>query len=291
MMNIRKKKKNSDTGAKKADLAGQRPGLQLLRQRGPDLQARKQIVVLPGQVPAIRSLPFLRGRERVLREVHVFEVGFQVEREIVNLRDLVAEAVHPGSHALRTIRKVERDRLAGGNCGRGRGTVAVGADDRGLTIDQHGEIVVHRLRSGELHLKRDGFILCTGIAEAVGSGEIHGVRAVPEQSFPAIVEFERCVDPAAVQRQRHADRLRDLAHDPLPVLFALLAPGSGDPVGGGGRGLDLAGSPTRGNTTLQAIVRRVGAREDGGAQDGPGNGGTDEDEGQSRDAFDHGILV
>src|SRR6202046_728441 len=105
----KKKKKKQRPRSEEADLSRQRPRLQLLRHGDSDSVSRNQIRVIPGQIPAIADFVFRSRRKSIFGKVDVFEIGVNVQREVANLRNAVAEVVAPGVQSLRTIARVQDD--------------------------------------------------------------------------------------------------------------------------------------------------------------------------------------
>src|SRR6266700_3080839 len=108
-----KKEKEQRHGSKQADASCQRSGLKFFRHDHADLIAGEQVFVIPLQLPAFGRLMLFAGRERVVREINVFEIGGHRELEIFYVRNLLAEVVTPISHSLRRITYLEDGGLAG----------------------------------------------------------------------------------------------------------------------------------------------------------------------------------
>src|SRR5262249_23433161 len=85
---------------KEADLACQRPGLQLLRHFHPDLKAGDQVLVIPHQLPSIAGLLLARRRKRAVREIDLLEICAHLELEVSDRRDILSKAVPPVVQAL-----------------------------------------------------------------------------------------------------------------------------------------------------------------------------------------------
>ena len=62
---------------------------------------------MPGKVPSSRNLLFGCGRESVVSEIDVFEIGSHVECEVVRLRDSIPQFVTPAIQSLRAIGNME----------------------------------------------------------------------------------------------------------------------------------------------------------------------------------------
>src|SRR5436309_9850431 len=78
-----------------ANLAGERAGLEALGHGHRDLVAGDEVAIVPGEQPSGTGLLFGGGRERVVGEIDIAEVGFYAEGEVADLRDIVAETVAP----------------------------------------------------------------------------------------------------------------------------------------------------------------------------------------------------
>src|SRR5262249_21395293 len=103
-----KEEKEQRDRRKEADAPGQRAGLELLRHDHADLIAGKQVLVVPVQLPAIGGFTFLAGRESVVGEVDVLEIGRHGQMEVAHLGNLIAEFVAPSIHTLRGVANLER---------------------------------------------------------------------------------------------------------------------------------------------------------------------------------------
>src|SRR5882757_1272716 len=85
-----KEKEEERDRRKVTDLAGQRSRLQFSGHGHADLESRYEVGILPGQPPPRGLFLFGSGREGVVGEVDVLEVGVHSKSEIANLRDSVA---------------------------------------------------------------------------------------------------------------------------------------------------------------------------------------------------------
>src|SRR6266436_9325460 len=63
-------------GSEIADSSRKRPGLQLLRHLQRDVESGHQILEIPLQLPAVRRLPLLRRRKRIIRKIETGKIRF-----------------------------------------------------------------------------------------------------------------------------------------------------------------------------------------------------------------------
>src|SRR5438105_15557314 len=85
------------------------------------------------------------GRERVVREINVFEVGGHRELKIYYVRNLLAEVVTPISHSLRRITYLEDGGLAGTQTAGRPGRVAFILELNRRPIQSEDHVVIHGL--------------------------------------------------------------------------------------------------------------------------------------------------
>src|SRR5262245_27272294 len=86
-----------------SDLADPRTRIEFARHDHPDFYARKQVVVLPLQLPTWTLRRLLCGREAALRKIYLVEICPHREREVFDLAHLGAEVVPPFVHSLRFV--------------------------------------------------------------------------------------------------------------------------------------------------------------------------------------------
>ncbi len=155
--------------------------MQFLRHDHRDLISRQQALVRPVQVPARGSLRFFGGRERVVREVNVFEVCFHAEEEIAHLRNLTAaEAVAPFVKTLRAVADGKPYCLTGSDLDGTDGCIfVVGYRDR-IAVNDESEIVVDCLARRELQSEIDRLFLVARISKTINARELDFVSAVPQ---------------------------------------------------------------------------------------------------------------
>src|SRR4029077_18360204 len=114
------------------------------------------------------------------------------------------------------------------------------------------------------------------------SGEVNGVSAIPEQSFLAGIEMNIDANTAGLEGERNLAMHLIVVHDESAIFHC----GGGrrfcDSVGGGRRCLLLCGAPSGGYMALQLLIAAVGAGENGGAENHPGDGGANENEGECK---------
>src|SRR6266478_7486603 len=68
----------------------QRTWLQFLRHPQRNIEARNEILIIPFQFPALGSLPFLRGRQRILREIESAKIGLHQQMKVLHSRNFVS---------------------------------------------------------------------------------------------------------------------------------------------------------------------------------------------------------
>src|SRR5882672_3042423 len=287
-----KEKEEEGNGSEETDFSGERAGLEMFGHGHAELQSGEKVFITPCQVPAGIGLVLFCGRERVLGEVDGFEVGVHVENEIFDLGNAVvgafAELVVPVVESLGAVGEGYRDRLSGGDVG-GRRSASGARGERGrLAVDEDGEVVVDGLGGGEV--EGEGYVLglVAGVTVVVDARETYGVGAEPEQAFLAVVEVERDVDAGAFERERVSDLFCDLAGDGFAVFDAGVGFALFREVGGGWGHLRLGRAPVAGDGAREAAAARgIGTGENGAAEDAPGDGGADKDEGDGGNTFEH----
>src|SRR6267143_277478 len=77
-----KEKEEQRYGSEIADASRQRTWLQLLRHLQGDVESGHQVLIIPLQLPAVRRLPFLRRRKRIVREIETGKIRFHLQVEI-----------------------------------------------------------------------------------------------------------------------------------------------------------------------------------------------------------------
>src|SRR6266487_3078303 len=83
-----KEKEEERHRSEETDASSQGTGLEFFRHGHSDLKPGKEALIAPAQLPARRALMFFCGRERVIGEIYVFEVGRHLEHEFPDLRDI-----------------------------------------------------------------------------------------------------------------------------------------------------------------------------------------------------------
>jgi hypothetical protein len=197
-MKIMKKKKSSDTGAKKLIRPAVR--LQLLRQDHADPVAGHEVRITPLEQPALARFPLRRRRQRSRRKVDGLEVGRHPHDEVADLRDVLAVGVVPGLQPLRAVRDLQADYRSGKTVDRGCNSTRFHSRRDVLAVDAEDETVVDRVRCRKGELQRN--VIGVGrIAKDVVAVERDTIRREREQPFLPLFEVERDVDPALLENQ------------------------------------------------------------------------------------------
>ena len=122
--------------------------------------------------------------------------------EISDLRDVVlTEAVTPFVQSLRDITDLQLGDLSRADFDRAVCAVLFVGDRDWVAVDQERQVVVDSLSGWKVKFENDVLLFIAGVAETVVACETNFVRAVPEQSFLAMLEIKINVDPAAFERQ------------------------------------------------------------------------------------------
>jgi len=144
--------------------------------------------VAPRKIPPLRSLRFLRRRQRIEREVDAFEVGGCFQLEITRLADLVAEAVAPTFEAVGSVGDAQFGGLPRQQICHNAGELLIGAERQGLSVHFHHQSIVDGVLGRETHGAGDALGRGGGISDGIHSGKVHHVGAVPEQPALAVVQ-------------------------------------------------------------------------------------------------------
>src|SRR5260370_12487634 len=88
-----KEKEEQRYGPEVADPSRQRARLQLLRHLQGDVESGHQILIIPLQLPAVRRLPFLGRRKRIVRKIETGKIRFHQQVKVARLRNFLSAPV------------------------------------------------------------------------------------------------------------------------------------------------------------------------------------------------------
>src|SRR5271156_476337 len=138
-----------------------------------------------------------------------------------------------------------------------------------------------------MHAERYLLRLIAGIAETINAGKIHLIRAVPKQPLLAVIKPQRRVRAGLFQRQCDPGLLLHGANGSRSVLRRSYLLLRNNLVTGGRRRLLLGRSPSRRHAAFQLLIAVIRAVNNGAAKDGPGYRGTNHNESDCSDTFEH----
>src|ERR1700688_136573 len=138
-----------------------------------------------------------------------------------------------------------------------------------------------------MHPERYLLRLIAGIAEAICSGKIHLIRAVPKQPLLSIIKPQRRVCASLFEWQCDPGLVLHGANSGRSVFRRSDLLLRNNLVRGGRRRLLLSRSPSRRHAAFQLLIAVIRAIKNSAAENGPGYRGTNHNETDCSDTFEH----